>query len=326
MSFTFTDIPGIQVGQAEDPVALTGCTVVLCGEGSVGGVDQRGGAPGTRETDALRPMHLVDHVHAVLLAGGSAYGLDAAAGVMKYLEENNIGFDTGDARVPIVPAAILYDLGIGRADIRPDASMGYRACRNASKNAMLEGNYGAGAGATVCKILGAEKALKSGIGASCIEIGDGLFVGALIAVNAVGDIIDPSTGVQIAGPRSDTGKPFLKTTEIMMSMVGASFEGPRAGNNTVIGVVATNATLTKAAANKVAQMAQNGIARAVRPAHSMFDGDTLFSVATCRHGAGSSPMEITLIGETAAEMVVRAIVRAVTMASAAGGLPSVNDL
>lgn len=324
MSVNFTEIPGIRVGQAEDLAALTGCTVVLCTDGAVGGVDQRGGAPGTRETDVLRPMHLVDHVHAVLLAGGSAFGLDAAAGVMKYLEEHGAGFKTAHARVPVVPAAVLYDLGIGRADIRPDAAMGYEACLNAEKGKFNEGGFGAGAGATVAKLLGPDKALKSGIGAACIEISESLYVGALVAVNAVGDIYDPTSGKVIAGPRSETGKPFLPTMEHMRTMPGSSTGGT--GENTVIGVVVTNATLTKEAANKVAQMAHNGLARTIRPAHTMFDGDTLFSLATGKHPAGSTPLDITLIGEYAAEAAAQAVLRGVTQARGSGGLPAVGDL
>ena len=324
MTVTFESIPGIRVGQAEDLTALTGCTVVLCDSGTVGGVDQRGGAPGTRETDALRPMRMVEHVNAVLLAGGSAFGLDAAAGVMRFLEENGIGFETPHARVPIVPAAILYDLGIGSASIRPDAAMGYRACLNAAPGSFREGNFGAGTGASVAKLLGLEWAIKSGIGAACIEVADGLFVGALIAVNAVGEIIDPDNGSVVAGPRSRTGRPFVPASDILKSMLGSAAGGT--GENTVIGVVATNATLTKDAAGKVAQMAHNGLARTIRPAHSMFDGDTIFSLATCKHAAGATPMDITLIGEFAAAAVAQAVLRGVTQAASAGGLPSVKDL
>jgi L-aminopeptidase/D-esterase-like protein len=285
MVSSITDVPGIRVGQAEDVEALTGCTVVLCDEGTVAGVDQRGGAPGTRETDLLQPMHMVEHVHAVMLAGGSAYGLDAASGVMKFLEENEVGFDTGYAKVPVVPGAILFDLGLGSAIVRPDAEMGYKACQNATKNAPSEGNHGAGTGASVGKILGMANAVKSGIGSSCIALSDDVFVGALIAVNAIGDILDPYSGELLAGPRGESGTSFLSTTDILKSMLGANPQSPVASQNTVIGVVATNATLSKEAANKVAQMAHNGFARAIRPAHSMFDGDTIFSLATCKHPA-----------------------------------------
>jgi L-aminopeptidase/D-esterase-like protein len=257
MQNAITDIPGIRIGHAEDLSALTGCTVILCPEGTVAGVDQRGGAPGTRETDALRPMHLVDQVHAVVLAGGSAFGLDAAGGVMRFLEERGIGYPTGPARVPIVPAAILYDLGLGAAHIRPNAVMGYQACLNASGDRPREGNAGAGTGAAVGKILGMDRAVKSGIGTASTEISDGLRVGALIAVNAVGDVVDPDSGLQIAGPRADGV--FLDSMELLKSMAGKSVAGIQDGGNTVIGVVATNATLSKEAAGKVAQMAHNGL-------------------------------------------------------------------
>ena len=318
----FTDIPGIRVGQAEDQEALTGCSVVLCPEGAIAGVDQRGGAPGTRETDALHPMHLVEKVHAVLLAGGSAFGLDAAAGVMQYLEKNGIGFETPHARVPIVPGAILYDLGVGRADIRPDAGMGFKACVNAEENTVREGCHGAGTGASVGKAMGMEFAVKSGIGAACIEIADGLLVGALIAVNAFGDIIEPASGRILAGPRNPSGRGFIPTMDVLKNASGAS----GMGGNTVIGVIATNAALTKEGANKVAQMAQNGLARTIRPAHSMFDGDTLFTLATGTHPAGKSPLEITYIGEAAAEAAAQAVLRGITQAQTAGGIPSLSDV
>ncbi|MGH2606075.1 MAG: P1 family peptidase, partial [Anaerolineales bacterium] len=267
---SITDVPGIQVGHADDPEALTGCTVVLCPRGAVGGVDQRGGAPGTRETDPLRPMHLVQQVHAVLLSGGSAFGLDAATGVVQYLEERGVGFDVRVARVPIVPAAILFDLALGRSTVRPNAAMGYDACRNASKDAPRQGNAGAGMGATVGKILGIELAMKGGVGTASAVLGGGALVGALVAVNAFGDVVDPKGGEILAGARSSRrGSRRFADSVAVMRRHGAGpllRFGRRRSGNTVIGVVATNAALTKEGANTVAQMAHDGIARAVRPA------------------------------------------------------------
>jgi L-aminopeptidase/D-esterase-like protein len=251
---SITDIPGIRVGHAQDDEALTGCTAILCEQGAVGGVDQRGGAPGTREVDALHPMHLVQHVHGVVLAGGSAFGLEAATGAMRYLEEKGVGFDVRVARVPIVPSAILFDLGIGRADVRPDAAMGYQACQNASPNPPAEGNFGAGTGATVGKILGMGQAMKGGIGNASLEIGAGVLVGAIAAVNAFGDVVNPENGQIIAGARAaevgplHIGAPgyFADTLQVMRSIVGgpAPAVGQR-GRNTVICVVATNAQRKK---------------------------------------------------------------------------------
>jgi L-aminopeptidase/D-esterase-like protein len=301
MNNTITAVPGIRVGHAQNEEALTGCTVILCEDGAVGGVDQRGGAPGTRETDLLRPLHRVEKVHGVLLTGGSAFGLDATGGVMRYLEERGIGFDVGVARVPIVPAAVIFDLAIGRADVRPDAAMAYQACLNATTDPVVEGSVGAGTGATVGKILGMPNATKAGVGSACVEIANGLFVGAIAVVNALGDVIDPRTGAIIAGARSEDG--FADTLQVMrqfQAMTSAS------SSNTVIGVVATNAKLSKEEANKVAQMAQDGLARAVRPAHTMYDGDTIFVLST-----GEIKADVNLIGAFAAEVFAEAIVRSV---------------
>lgn len=306
-----TDVPGIEVGHAQDDEALTGCTVVLCRAGATAGVDVRGGAPGTRETDLLSPINLVEKVHAVMLAGGSAFGLDAASGVMRYLEENKIGFDVGIARVPIVPAAILFDLGVGRADVRPDAEMGYKACLNATKNDVAQGNVGAGTGACVGNLLGVQQAMKSGVGSASMSLESGIIVGALVAVNPLGDVVDPINGKIIAGLRLENGS-FADTQEIMKKGIGRSgFE-----NNTVIGVVAVNALLTKADATKVAQMAHDGLARVIRPAHTMWDGDTIFAL-----GTGEKKMDISTIGACAAEVFSQAILRAVKAARSAGGLP-----
>lgn len=316
---TLTAVPGIRVGHATHLQALTGCTAVLCEEGGVGGVDQRGGAPGTRETDLLRPMHLVQQVHAILLAGGSAFGLAAADGVVRYLEERGAGFDARVATVPIVPAAILFDLDLGDPAVRPDADMGYAACQAAGEEPVAEGNLGAGSGATAGKILGPGRAMKSGLGSAAIDLGGGLVVGALIAANPFGDIVDPRSGDTLCGTRKPLSNAPGDTLAIMKGMVGKA--ALKFASSTVIGVVATNARLTKEEANKVAQMAHDGIARAVRPAHTLFDGDTLFTLAT-----GKKNADVNLIGAYAAEVVAQAIVRAARAAESAGGLPAWRDL
>lgn len=307
-----TDVPGIRVGHVTDREALTGCTVVLCPtKGAVGGVDQRGGAPGTRETDLLRPMHMVQRVHAVLLAGGSAFGLDAASGVVRWLEEKGVGFDARAAKVPIVPAAILFDLEVGDARVRPDAAMGYAACEmaaawQASDGPVAQGRVGVGTGCTVGKILGPGNAAKGGVGMASADLGGGLVVGAIMAVNAFGDVVDPSTGQILAGAQSQRGEGFADTLATMKGMVGKTILRFASRSNTVIGVVATNGKLKKEGANKVAQMAHDGLARAIRPAHTMFDGDTIFAVAT-----GKKAADANLVGAFAAEVVAQAIVRAV---------------
>lgn len=319
-----TDVRGIEVGHAQDDEALTGCTVILCRKGAVGGVDVRGGAPGTRETDLLNPVNLVEKVHAIVLAGGSAFGLDAASGVMKFLEEQGIGFNTGAAKVPIVPSAILYDLNLGRADVRPDSAMGYRAAASASSSVPAEGNVGVGTGASVGKMFGLSLATKSGVGTASLSIGGGVTVGALVAVNAWGDVVDPKTGGIVAGLRSGKVGPlrvggkdhFADTQAMMRKPLGRGLLGFASRANTVIGVVATNAKLTKAGATKVAQMAQDGIARTMRPAHTMLDGDVIFALST-----GSRKADVTTIGAFAAEAMVEAVLRAVRLAKAAGGLP-----
>jgi L-aminopeptidase/D-esterase-like protein len=323
-----TDVPGVKVGHAQDAEALTGCTVVLSEDGAVGGVDQRGGAPGTRETDPLRPMHLVQKVHAIVLSGGSAFGLESATGVVRYLEEKGIGFGVRVAKVPIVPAAILFDLGIGRSDIRPDAAMGYQACLNASSERPEEGNVGAGTGATVGKILGGAGAMKSGIGTSSVDLGGGAIVGAIVAVNAFGDVIDPDSGQILAGVRTTKVGPikfgadgtFANTLEVMKSMVGKTLLRFSSWGNTVIGVVATNAQLTKEEANKVAQMAHDGLARTVRPAHTMLDGDTLFAIST-----GKKKINVNIIGAYGAEVVARSILNAIRAAESVENFPAAKD-
>ena len=326
---SITDIPGLRVGHAQDEQALTGCTVVLCEGGAIGGVDQRGGAPGTRETDAMHPMHLVNEVHAIVLAGGSAFGLDAATGVVRYLEERGVGFDVRVARVPIVPAAILFDLGIGDSNVRPDAEMGYQACLNASADPPAEGNIGAGMGATVGKILGPAGAMKSGIGTASLEIGSGVIVGAIVAVNVFGDVIDPKTGKIVAGARVvqkgpikvGNGPYFADTLFVMESLIGRTMLGFASRENTAIGIVATNAKLNKEQINKVAQMAQDGLARTVCPAHTMLDGDTIFALAT-----GDKKADVNIVGAFGAEVFAQAVMRAVWTAESAAGLPCAAEV
>ncbi len=313
-----TDVKGIKVGHYTDLKAATGCTVVLCEGGAVGGVDVRGAAPGTRETDLLRPMHLVEKVHAILLTGGSAFGLNAATGVMRYLEERGIGYDTKVVKVPIVPAAVLFDLAIGDPRVRPDAEAGYKACLAASAGPVAEGNVGAGTGATVGKLLGPKYATKGGLGTASQKIARGIVVGAIVAVNALGDVVDPESGKIIAGTRKPMGKGFLNTAERMKGHLGQTI---LTFANTTIGVVATNARLTKEQVNKVAQMAHNGLAMAIRPAHTMFDGDAIFALSLGRKRA-----DVSVIGSVAAEVVAQAIVRAVTQAEELLGVPAARDL
>jgi len=314
----FTDIEGIHVGHAEDLEAATGCTVIISEEGATVGVDVRGGAPGTRETDLLNPVNLVQKVHAVLLAGGSAFGLDAAAGVMQYLEERDIGFDVQVTRVPIVCGAVLFDLAIGDHSIRPDKDMGYQACLNASSSRCEQGNVGAGAGATVGKILGMGKAMKSGQGCYSLKLGD-LKVGALVAVNCLGDVIDPLTGERLAGPLNDDMQTVADTEEMMLK---SQYDKKSLfSSNTTIGIVATNAAFTKGQMTKLASMAQNGYARTMRPAHTMYDGDTIFAMST-----GCVEAELSVVGLLAARVMERAVIAAVKNATSLCGLKCYSDL
>ena len=311
-----TTIPGFKVGHAQDMDALTGCTVILCPPNTVGGVDQRGGAPGTRETDLLHPMHLVNQVTAILLTGGSAFGLDAAAGVMRYCEENKMGFDANYATVPIVPAAVLFDLGIGDPNIRPDAEMGYQACLNASGDPPAEGNVGAGTGATVGKVLSPKMSTKSGIGTAVVDLGGGGKVAAIVAVNAFGDVVDPESGEIIAGARGIKG--YADTLKVMKSFIGRKVMGFSTGpDNTVIGVVATNVKLNKEQITRVAQMAHNGLARTIRPAFTLLDGDTVFALSS-----GEVEMDLNIVGAYAAIAYQEAILSAVNSAEKAGGIPA----
>ena len=320
-----TDVPGISVGHYTNAAAATGCTVVLCEDGAVGGADARGSAPGTRETDLLRPTALVNEVHAVLLSGGSAFGLDAAAGVMRRLEERGVGLQFGGAVIPIVPAAILFDLSVIRGDIRPAAADGYAACLNASSNGVAEGSVGAGTGATVAKLLGMQRAVKGGIGSAALDLGDGVIVGAIAAVNAVGGVYEHSAGRIIAGPRSERNGAMLDALELIASPNYAAYAASRRvpPSNTTIGVVATNARLTKAQANKLASAAQDGVALAVRPSHLMSDGDTMFALAT---GKSTAEPDMNRLIAAAAICVSQAIARGVETAETLGGIPSANDI
>ena len=300
MNQTLTAIEGIKVGHATDTTARTGCTVVLCPAGATAGVDVRGAAPGTRETEALRPGRLVQKAHAVLLTGGSAFGLDAAAGVVQYLEEQNVGFPAGPVRVPIVPAAVIFDLGVGDAKVRPDREMGYQACLNATEEPVAMGAIGAGTGATVGKAPGVTPS-QGGVGSACKYLASGLIVAAIVVVNALGNVVNPDTGEIVAGGKEDGS--FVDITERLLDANLVQ------GTNTTIGVVATNATLTSAEVNRIAEMAHDGMARAIQPSHTMFDGDTLFTLATGAH-TGSS---VNTVGILAAEVVAEAIVNAVTV-------------
>lgn len=316
---TITAISGLLVGHWSDAEAATGCTVVLCPEGAVASADVRGGAPGTREIDLLRPGSLVERVHAVLLSGGSAFGLDAATGVMRWLEERGKGFPVPTGVVPIVVAAVLIDLSLGRADVRPDAVAGYAACQAASTGPPAEGSVGAGTGATVAKALGVERALKGGIGSACEVAADGVSVGALMAVNSFGEVVDPDTARTAAGPRAEDGR-FDDTLEVLRSRPALS---PFAAEpNSTIGVVATDAALSKSDCYRLAVMAQAGLTRAVRPAHTPVDGDTIFALST---DSVDRPADVLQLGALAARAVERAILRAVTQAKGLAGVPSAME-
>jgi len=312
------DVPGIKVGHSQDLKAGTGCTVVICEKGATTGVDVRGGAPGTRETDLLNPVNLVDKAHAIYLSGGSAFGLDGATGVMKYLEEKGIGLDVVLTKVPIVPGAVLFDLGVGDYRIRPDARMGYDACLNASEEEARQGNIGAGTGATVGKIFGGLRCMKSGLGTASFKSQE-LIIGAIVAVNCLGDVIDPENGEIIAGVLSEDRKDFANTMSFLRNFPQKTKDN--FSKNTTIGVIATNAKLTKAGAAKVAIMAQDGYARAIIPSHTMFDGDTIFCMAT-----GEIEVGVNVVGAIAAEVMARAIVKAVKNAEPLFGLKSYQDL
>jgi L-aminopeptidase/D-esterase-like protein len=315
-----TDVPGIKVGHFTLAERPTGCTVVLTGTaGAVAGVDVRGAAPATRETDLLNPVNLVQVAHAIVLSGGSAFGLDAASGVMRYLEENKIGFPFGRAFVPIVPAAALFDLSVGDGRIRPGADCGYRAAGAASASAVQEGTVGAGAGATVGKAGGMERAMKGGVGTWSITMPDGLIVAALVVTNGMGDVVDPANGQVVAGVRTADGKSFADARRLLRT--GAiKF---RSAENTTLGIVATNAVLTKTEAKRVSEMAHDGYARAIVPIHTPVDGDTIFTLAT---GTKTGAADAGLVGVLAADVMAEAILRSVRQATGIPGYPAVRDL
>lgn len=308
---SITDVPGLKVGHFTRTERPTGCTVMLCEQGATAGVDVRGSAPGTRETDLLNPINHVQQVNAIVLSGGSAYGLDVATGVMRYLEEKNAGYRIGNLGVvPIVPAAILMDLGVGNFKIRPDAECGYKACQAASTEPVAEGCVGAGAGATIGKMFGGKYSMKSGLGTASVKIPNtDIVVGAIVAVNAVGDVVNPETGKIVAGARNEDGKGFRNSMAAMMSGYRVAL---RPGANTTIGVVATNAKFTKTQMTKIAQMAHDGYARAICPVHTMGDGDTIFSMST---GTSDTAADLSAIGAIGAVVMARAIVRAAMQAT-----------
>lgn len=313
-----TDVGGLKVGHFTDDDAITGVTVVLTPQGAVGGVDVRGSAPGTRETDLLRPINLVDRLHGIVLAGGSAFGLDAASGVMRYLESHNCGFDTGIVKIPIVSAAVIFDLAIGDPKKRPDAEMGYRACESATDGEFLLGNIGVGIGATVGKVLGPDFCMKGGVGSASVRVGRNVVVGALFAVNAFGDIRDAKTRRILAGAYDSASGNFFDAEQVLK---GSGPNGGFPGTNTTIGVVATNAMLTKETANKLAQVAHNGLALTISPAHTMFDGDTIFAIST-----GNEKADINSICQAAVEAVARSVNKAVIKAETIGEVRAISDI
>lgn len=315
------DVGHLRVGHFTDARRPTGCTVILFDKAAVTGVDVRGAAPGTRETDLLQPTNTVQQVNAILLSGGSAFGLDAATGVMRYLDEHGIGLHVGPVVVPIVPAAILYDLNIGDSKIRPNADSGYAACQAASSTHIAEGNVGAGAGATVGKLFGVECAMKSGLGTASVQIGEtGITVAAMVAVNAAGDVFDSNTGRILAGARKPNGGGFLNS---MSQLLAGTSNALSSGAHTTIGIIATNATLTKTEATKVAQMAHDGLARTINPVHTTVDGDTIFAAATC---SSATKVDLTTLGAVAANVMARAVNRAVITATGIPGYPAHQDL
>ena len=320
-NLTLTAVPGIKVGHYSLAERPTGCTVVLAEAGVTAGVDVRGAAPGTRETDLLSPVNTVQQIFGLVLAGGSAFGLDAATGVMRYLDEKSVGFKVGTINVPIVPAAVLFDLQVGaNPRIRPTADCGYRAAQAATTGPVGEGNLGAGAGATIGKSAGPERAMKGGVGSSAVIMKDGLIVAAMVVVNALGDVVDPATGKVVAGVRTSDGKGLADARILLRSGI---VQRARIGANTTLGVVATNAILTKTQATKVAQMAHDGYARAIAPSHTPGDGDTIFALAT---GGKAGDTDVGRIGALAADAVADAIVRGVRQATSIPGYPAARDL
>lgn len=320
---TLTAVKGVAVGNFSDPEHLTGCTVVrFPAQGAVAGVDVRGSAPGTRETDSLNPLNLVERIHALVLTGGSAFGLDAAGGVVQCLEEEGIGLDTGGGiRVPIVPAAVLYDLTAGSPSVRPGRAQGFEACRDARTDPVPLGNVGAGTGATVGKVMGMDRAMKSGLGSSARELSGGAVVAALAAVNGLGDVVDPRSGRILAGTRGDRKGELLDSTRILLEQPERTLF---AGTNTTLAVVAVNVPFNKTQLTKIARMAHDGLARAIRPVHTMVDGDTVFAVSVPQEETAPS-LDITVAGTAAAEVLAEAVVRGVTSAGSLGGFPCRSD-
>lgn len=322
---TITAIPGVRVGHYTDSENLKGCTVIrFTADGAVAAVDVRGAAPGTRETDLLAPINLVEKVHAIVLSGGSAYGLDSASGVMQCLEKDKTGFPVGNGVVvPIVPAAVLFDLDIGNPAVRPTAEWGFQACQIADKSPVKMGNVGAGAGASVGKFLGTKKAMKSGLGSAVLRLSGGVMVGAIVAVNALGDVVEPETGKVIAGIRGEKAGSFTSSVKTVLEQ---GIEKIFPGTNTTIGVVATNIPLSKVQLNKVAQMAHDGMARTIYPAHTMYDGDTIFAVSVPSDlKGGASADTVNFVGTAAAEVMAKAIVNAVRAAKSVQDYPSASD-
>jgi L-aminopeptidase/D-esterase-like protein len=298
------DVEGIKVGHAQNKKSLTGCTVVLCGDGAIAGVDIRGSAPGTRETELLRPTFHIQKVHGILLTGGSAFGLDSAGGVQQYLEERNVGYDTPAGKVPIVPSAVIYDLMEGDSKVRPDKKMGYNSCLNAKSGKVEEGRIGVGTGATVGKFLGKDYCMKGGVGTCSEKIKGGVIIGALVVVNSVGNIIE--NGKIIAGAKNPAGRGFVDALEFFkIGKVSVGF-----GTNTTLGIVATNAKFNKEEINKVAQMSQNGLVKAISPVHTMYDGDLIFALSS-----GDKKSDVNVVGTIAGELIYKAIIRAVKVAN-----------
>ena len=325
LNSTLTSVAGLEVGHFTDPVNVTGCSVVLCRDGAVGGVDVRGGSPGTRETDLLRPGRRVDQLHAVLLSGGSAFGLDAASGVVRFLEENGIGFPAGPALVPIVSSAILFDLGLGNSKVRPGPEQGYAACLAADTNPVAQGSVGAGTGATVAKMRGLERAVKSGVGSASLTLQSGATVAALVAVNAYGGVFDHRSGQLLAGPRKSAALDADSGMEdpVHLLLTEGAGRGNASLTNTTIGVVATDAALSRDDANYLAGLSHDGLALAIRPCHTIRDGDTMFAMATGRFPGQVDPV---VLGAAAVEVTAAAVLNALWSATGLGGVPSLEDL
>ncbi|MFE3572839.1 P1 family peptidase [Lysinibacillus sp. NPDC059133] len=313
-----TDVPGVKVGHAENSEGITGCTAILVGNGAVCGVDVRGSAPGTRETDALDPINEIDHVHGICLSGGSAFGLDASTGVMQFLEEQGIGVDAGVATIPIVPSAVLFDLFIGDPKTRPTAPMGYEAARSAVAGPFANGNTGAGYGATVGKLAGPQFCMKGGLGSASIAGKEGVVVGAIVAVNAVGDVKDPATRATLAGARDPKTGEWIDCCTYLEEYVQSE---ALSGTNTTIGVIAVNAKLTKAEAKKIAQLTQNALARTIYPVHTMLDGDTIFVL-----GTGDKTYPVDYLGHLATRAMEEAIIAGIKAADKLAEIESFKSI